>query len=436
MPASIKLACTATLSLAAASGVASAGQLDYTLYTGIEHSNNITLSTTDPISQNILIPGLNFQYTQQGSTLQANVAGDLEYRDFLGNTFNNQTQVQLAGQANWTVSPQRLDFTVQDFAGIQPIDSLVSNAPNNQQQTNVFTLGPTLHFRLGDTLRGQAELTYINSYAQKTDEFNSQRGQAALRVFKDLDATDLLSANLTSQRIAFSNSDGGPDYTRNELYGEYVSKLVQFDLDAVLGWTQIDFDGAGTHTASSPLARVTLDWRFTERSTFTVAAARQYSDAAQSMMVLPGTSQIVVPTAGGISTGDTTINSQVYLERSVELGYAYRADRFTVSVAPSYTKLSYLNGPTFNQSGYGGNLSIDYRLRPTLTLSAFAIQENTKYQTLARRDNTISYGLNLTEQWTPHWSWRASLSRQRRNSNSLDQSYRENEIYVGVVYKR
>jgi hypothetical protein len=98
--------------------------------------------------------------------------------------------------------------------------------------------------------------------------------------------------------------------------------------------------------------------------------------------------------------------------------------------------LSYLNGPTFNQSGYGGNFSIDYRLRPTLTLSAFAIQQTTKYQTLDRRDNTTSYGLNLTEQWTPHWSWRASVSRQRRNSNSPDQSYRENEIYLGIVYKR
>ncbi|OOG50994.1 outer membrane beta-barrel protein [Rhodanobacter sp. C01] len=436
MPASIKLACTTTLALAAASGAAFAGQLDYTLYTGIEHSSNINLSTTDPISQNILIPGLDFTYTQQGSTLQANIAGDLEYRDFFGNRFNNQTQVQLAGQANWTVSPQRLDFTVQDFAGIQPIDSLASNAPNNQQQTNVFALGPTLHFQLGGTLRGQAELTYINSYAQKTDEFNSQRGQAALRIFKELNPTDLLSVNIESQRIAFSNSDGGPDYTRNEVYGEYVSKLTHFDLDAVLGWSQIDFDGAGAQTASSPLARVSLDWRFTERSTFTVAAAHQYSDAAQGMMVQPGIGQIVVPTTGGISAGDTTINSQVYLERTVELGYAYRADRFTVTVAPSYTKLSYLNGPTFNQSGHGGNFAIDYRLRPTLTLTAFANQQTTKYQTLDRRDNTVNYGLNLTEQWTPHWSWRASVSRQRRNSNSLDQSYRENEIYLGIVYKR
>jgi hypothetical protein len=91
MPASKMLAGAIGLALIAASGAASADQFNYMLYAGLEHSDNVALSATNPVSQNVLIPGINFSYVQQGSTVQANVLGTLEYRDYLGNAFSNQT---------------------------------------------------------------------------------------------------------------------------------------------------------------------------------------------------------------------------------------------------------------------------------------------------------------------------------------------------------
>lgn len=446
MPVSIRLARAITLAITLTSGAASAAQLDYTLYTGIEHSDNIDLSPTNPISQNVLIPGFNFTYTQQGSTIQANVTGNVEYRDYLGNAFSNQLFTQISGQANWTVLPQRLDFAVEDYAGVQPVASLSTNTPNNQQQTNVLVLGPTLYFHLGGTLHGQAELRYIDSSAQKTAEFDSSRGQAALRIFKDLNATDQLSANVESQRVDFDNSEGGPNYDRSELFGRYVSKLAHFDIDTILGWSQINFDHAPSVT--TPLAQITLDWRATSNSTFTVIAAHQYTDAAQDMIVQPG--QIIPgPVTGtnagpvtspvgstGINTGNAVINSQAYLERSLEGIYTFTSDRLTLHLAPLYRELSYPNDPTINQTGRGGSAGLDYRLREQLTLSTFVNQETIHYDALDRRDKTLNYGLSLAGNRTPHWGWRFSLMHQQQNSTVSSQRFHENEIYFGVVFKR
>jgi hypothetical protein len=69
-------------------------------------------------------------------------------------------------------------------------------------------------------------------------------------------------------------------------------------------------------------------------------------------------------------------------------------------------------------------------------VSAFASQETLDYDNISRRDKTFSYGVSLTQQVTPHWGWRASYLRQRRDSNEADQGFHENEIYVGVVFKR
>ena len=429
-----QLARAVAAALTFAVGTASAGQLDYNLYAGAEQSDNINLASQHPVSQSVLIPGLNFVYDQQGADLKAHVLGNLEYRNYPGGKFNDQTQLELAGQAAWTLAPERLDLTVQDYAGVQPLDTLASNAPGNQQQTNVFAIGPVVHFRLGDSLRGQGELRYIDSHAEKTHQFDSRRGQAALRVLKDLSPAEQLSFNLDTERVDLYNDATTSNYSRHELFGRYTSKLAHFDLDVALGASQIDFDRADTHTQSSPLARVSADWRASQRSTFTLSATRQYADAAQDMMLRPG--EAALGNTHGINTGDAVVSSQVYLERTLELTYALHTERLTLSVSPRYRKLGYSGDTTFDQSGRGGNLAIDFRLRPALTLSAFAEDETLSYQTLDRRDRTLIAGIGLTDQWTRHWSWRASLLHQRRNSNVADQGFHENQIYFGVVYKR
>ncbi|MFZ0872598.1 MAG: outer membrane beta-barrel protein [Rhodanobacter sp.] len=469
MPAPSTLSYAVALALAVASGTASAAQFDYSLFAGIEHSDNINLSGTDPVSQNVLSPGLNFTYSQQGSTIQANVAGTLEYFDYLGGAFNNQTFVQLSSQLNWTVLPQRLDFSVEDFAGVEPLSTLSSNAPDNQQQTNVLALGPILHFRLGDTLRGQAELHYINSYASKNKEFNSSRGEAALRVFKDLSPTDVLSANLEVQRVAFDDNSSdfnplagtsddnliapinNPNYTRDEVFASYVRTLAHFNLNVALGWSQIDFNGAPT--VSTPLERLTLGWQPTLRSSFSLTAAHEYSDAAQDMMVQPG--QIIAgagaqldnnatgpvgPIGGaaaqGINVGGLVIDPQVYLDSRLEGNYTFNTERLTLSVSPLYSRLNYLNDSTFNQTDRGGSAGISYRLTPLVSLSTFVDYERLTYRSLDRRDNSSDYGLRLTDKRTPHWSWQVSLTHRQRDSTAPGQGYSENEIYFGVVFTR
>lgn len=470
MPASSKLSCAVALALAVVAGTASAAQFDYSLFAGINHSDNIDLTQNNTISESVLIPGFNFTYSQLGSTLQTNVAGTLEYYDYLGNGFNNQTFVQLTGKANWTVLPQRLDFAVQDFAGVQPLSTLASDAPNNLQQTNVLALGPILHFRLSNTLRGEAELDYINSYASKTKEFNSSRGQGVLRFLKDLGPTDVLSVNLESQRVNFYDTgspppeiNGVPDidlttnipnYTRNEVFARYVRTLAHFNLDVSLGWSQIDFSGAPS--ASTPLARATLSWQPTPRSNLAITASHQYSDAAQDIMMQPG--QIIAgagaqldnntigtvgltgpqgqTSPGGINTGDLVIDPEVYLDQSLGADYTFTTDRWTLSAAPLYSRLSYLNDPTFNQTDRGVSAGVSYRVTALVSVSVFGDGERYTYHSLDRRDDTSDYGVSLTDRRTPHWSWQVSLTHRQRDSTASGQSYSENEIYFGVVFKR
>ena len=456
MPASITLARAVALALVIAPSAVWAAQFDYSLFGSLEHSDNITLSDSNPVSQNVFSPGFNFSYAQQGSLLQANVTGTFQYNDYLGRQFSDQTQTALAAQANWTVLPKRLDFTVEDYAGVQPVDSLASNAPDNRQQTNVLSLGPTLHLQFGNVMRAQVELHYVNSYASKVKDFNSSRGMAAFRLYRDLSPTATLSLNAETHRVKFDNSvanevvDGVDtivathNYTRDEMYARYVSTLVHFDADVLLGWSKIDFNHAPNH--SRPLARATLGWQLTPHNALSVTAAYQFSDAAQDMFLQPGQSIVNAlnenPTdfidnpGGGISTGNLVINSEVYLEKTLQATYTFHTERLQLSVAPTYDKLSYLNDPTFDQSSRGGTVNLSYRVRPRTTLAAFVNAQKLTYASLDRTDKTYRYGFDVGHQWTPHWSWHVSYIRQLRNSSAFAQSYHENEVFFSVVFRR
>jgi hypothetical protein len=445
-----QLASGIALALALVPLASTASELNYTLYAGLERSDNIQLVDTNPISQTALVPGFNFSLVQQGATIQANVIGDMQYRDYLGSRFSSQTQTSLAGTVNWSVLPKQLDLTLNDYASVQPVDYLVSDAPSNQQQTNVLSFGPTLHFHVGNGFDGQAELRYLNSYAQKTQSFNSQRGLAALRLERRLNPTDQLSFNVEQHRVVFNNRDqGGADYNNTDLYARYVSRLASLDVDAALGWSRITFSQPVGGTETSPLARLSLIWHMTERSTFGAVGSRQYSDAAEGLMQ-PTTLGGAAPVGanggidgginGGINgssnTGDITVTSEVYLERRAEVSYSYRIARLQFTVAPRYSRLTYKETPVFNQTVRELGTGLDYNLSPTVTLSGYYEKESRSYQTLDRTDRSTGYIIGLTRQINMHWSWRTNFTRRWRTSNVPAAGFNENRVYLGFSYTR
>lgn len=421
--------------------VALAVQLDYRIDLGLEHNDNVNLSEHDPVSENILEPQIAFGLTQEGSTVQATANGALQYRDYLGGEFSDEVRGQLAGHLNWTVMPQRLNFTVEDYLSVQPVNPLQPNTPNNQQQTNVIAFGPTFDFRLGETLRGEADLRYIDSYADKTKQFNTQRAGGALRVIKDLDPTSAISGNLDDERVHFTDSTGGPDYSRYSAFGRYTHNWTKIDLTADLGYSWLSYSGGQFADRDDPLGRATLNWHASDRSTFTLDFAYQFSDAAAGLIA---STEVLTPASAApptsIVTGDATTTSQAYLERRLGVGYRWLGERLTFNIDPYYRKLEYADGTLLatglNETGRGFTGGFSYLLRPLLSAGLIASGENLRYDSIAREDKTWSLTGTLRQQWTRNWSGRLELTHYKRDSNVVDQSFDQNIVYVALVYTR
>lgn len=416
-----------------ASSAALAARLDYTAEIGYLHSDNINLSAVDPVAENLLIPQLAFRFSEDGSVVRAQVNGLVEYRDYLGGAFGNEFRGTLDGVVDWTLIPERLKWSFADSLGLNPINLRLPDSPDNLQQTNVFSTGPTLQFRLGQSTMGQAELRYTDSYAQTTDEFNSGRLSAALRALKDLDSTRHLSANLEASKINYDNNSQQSDYTRYAGYAGYTQKLSQLDLDVALGYSHFDFD-RGEHI-NAALIRANLNWRASAQNTFGLGVYRDISDAATSLAI---SNADIGNGFGGISIGGAAISPDVYKNHRIEGRYALETVRISLISAVSFGTIRYISDSAIDsdRNELEGRVDLAYKLRPNLTLGVLAGIIRRDYQVGNVDTRDTLFGAYLRQQMSRHWGWRVDIARNERKDQTDALSYHESSAYVRLIYSR
>ena len=413
--------------------------LNWAIGVGAGHTDNINRTATDTVSQNILQPTLNFTFNKQGSTLQAQAVGAVQYVDYLEGYFGNEFRGQLTGLLNWTISPQRLNFVAQDYSSVEPVSIRAANSPANQQQVNVFVAGPSLSFLLGaqSGWTGQADLRYINTTASKTKDFNSDRGMGALRLIRDLSPTNHLSFNLEGAAVDFSDAGllaSATRYDQYNAYARYESHLAHVDLDFALGGSRVDFS-QGQPSHSGMLARASIAWRVDARNTLQAGGVDQLADATADLVQPPNlaSAQLTTPT---ILVGRTVISPSVFRDRNVNLGYAYRGDRFGFTLSPYYGQLRQLNGNDQSRNGYGVVAGMTYLLTPLTSLGVSVGDQTTQYISDHSRDRDRTVAINLSKELTPHWSWSVAFRHDQRHSTRAGFGYTENEVFAFLYYRR
>ncbi len=415
--------------LATFSGHALAARVDYRVDAGVENNSNVTMSPSDPIEQRYLRTGLGFSVVEDVSALQLNLDGRVEYRDYEDDIFTDTVDGTLSGRMNWVAIPGRLFFQVQDNLTVQPVNSLVPDGPGNRQQVNVFSAGPTMLFNWTPSLHGQAELRYMNSDAEVTDEFNSQRLAAAVRTIKELSPTSRMSFNVQAQRVDFDDDIVARDYNRYDAYGRYVRDLANFELGADLGYSRIDYRRG--QSRSEPLLRADAQWNPSPHSRLTAAVSSQFSDTATD--ALAGIqSESTIPQ--NVLTGDAVVNASPYRVRGFDLGYRYTATRFNVSVAPYAQNRDYVDSDTFDQKTRGARFDMHWLMRRTLTLGSYATWERLDYTQLNREEKTSRVGVTLEYQWAPRWSARLYGERYKRDSTEANHDVAQNIVYLSIAY--
>lgn len=424
------LACALLAALGPVADTAQAVQVDYVLEAGAEHDDNVHLDETDPEGQAIMRSGLGFAVREASSVLQANVSGRVDYRDYRGGAYTDSVEGTLSGRLNWVPVANRLSFTVEDQLDLQAIDRFAADSPDNRQQVNVFSAGPNLLFDLGRTLEGRLEARWIDTDAEVTDEFNSSRYGAALRLSKAFAPGTRGSLNAQWQDVDFDDDLLARDYRRTDLFARYERDFARFDMTVDAGHSRIEYVAGGSE--DNPLLRGEFGWHVGARSRVSLVALEQFSDAA-GVVEDAGTATAIPDSV--LVASSSSFQSSAYRERRYSAGYDYAGTRLSWRIAPYLQRLDYLDDPVADEESRGTMLALDYRMARGLSLGVAADLARVDYEQPARREETRRYDVTLDKEWSRHWSTALSYQRYERDSSLAGGDVRQNVWYVFVRYR-
>jgi len=416
------------------STTAVAADIDYHVGASLLYSDNINLSELAPDSETVFAPGFGFDVTHGGTAVEIKALGEFQYLDYQGDTYESEPRGEFAGQLNWHMLPNRLDFLIQDNLSQEPIDITSGATPTNRQEVNVFRMGPSLFLRFGDSMHAQIDARYTNTYAEETKDFNGDRFNLAAHLFRPLDSLSSLSFNLMGTQVNYDDTLLNADYYRDDLYFGYQRESNRLNMDLIGGYTRIDPDN-GTPTVDGPLFRGIAGWQMSARSTLDFRLAYLFSDTALDQVLY--NTDADGPVIPSIDTLTSLVGASVYKLRRAEIGYGYVGERLNMDLRPFYEHISYpdQNITDSDWDGHGIDINGRYALQPTLELIFSASYATRDYTTIDRVDDDVLASVGLNKQFSTHWTATAVYQRRNRDSNIFGQGYKENLVAFSVTYR-
>src|SRR5688572_13305770 len=221
---------------------AHAAQINYSIGGRVEHSDNIALTQTNPQEESTLATDVDFDLTQTGRNTTLTARGGLEYLYYTGDLFDDDVRATLVGTFNWNTWQDRLKLIVEDYANYEPIDVLAADAPNNQQQVNIFVAGAQFNLRPGAATRVRLDLRYNNYWAEETDDFNGDRYNAAFTLWQEPSPTTRIAATVEGSQVKYdqvSIDTLGADYQRLDAYATWNRDLANINLEVRAGYSWV-----------------------------------------------------------------------------------------------------------------------------------------------------------------------------------------------------
>ena len=406
-------------------------ELDYDIGVFALHSDNINLSDDAPLDDTLVEPTVRFTLTQSGGDVKIDGRGQLQYTDYLDDTFKDEFRGSFAGSADWAVVPSRMNLVFQDYLGQQTIDDLNPATPDNLQQVNLFVFGPSFYTRFTPATRGQFDLRYGNTWAEETKSFDGDRYGGAARIRHDVSPTSEVTGTLEAMQVKYDDNIES-DYDRYDAYVSYKGRRTSLDLDFDIGYSHLKLDSG--FDDDSPLLRGSATWRMTQRSRLRGDVRYQYTDATQ---------YLITPVVdfgeqrfNEVLYTDIKVDSSVFQEKNVRLAYDYEGPTTTFRLQPYYLDLDYVNELGDDRKIHGVAADVGYRITPLVTASLLVTYERNEYTNFERQDKDTVADIGLSKRFSRHWTGRVGYRYRNRDSDVIGQDYEENAVTLAVAYSR
>jgi hypothetical protein len=362
----------------------------YDVDTGVAESDNVTLVSSDKVSQTMAVVDGDFDIRQRSRLLDLDAKGDFTYLDYLQGAYGGQLIGRFDGSAHLALIPDRVIWVVQDDFGQAALDPFTPVTPNNLENVNYVSTGPDFALRFGASSYLNASARYAN-VQYETSPYNSNRLLGDLAWGYQLSAQSSVSLNGDTERVMFQNTALNSDFDRSSGFVRYEVQGARTNLSVDLGATTINQNAGsiavnqnGTLTTinqnhgatTGSLAKLELSRKLSSAAKLTLSLGRELTDASTSFSNLQGGA---IGTIGTIGTAPAAQTADNYTSQYASARWQYQRNRTTIAVSGRWEKDEYDGIPALDNTRSGGEFSVARRLTRALTAELLGRYYKTDY---------------------------------------------------------
>lgn len=324
------------LMLAAAPCSLPAAEGTFALDAGVGRSSNIARTDGAEQSETIVSVGSDFFLAKESRRLSTNLAGELDWLDYLDDTFDSEVVGSASASLRASLIDGRLAWSLVDRFGQVRRDVLSSSNPGNREYLNQFATGPDLTLRLGSRVSLLASTRYM-LVDYDDSPFDSKRWQHSVGLRRELSGNSGITLRTSVQDI---DPDEAAGYQMGEAVLAYDVQGARTSLSLSAGAARVE--RRGLDSDSGAIFRADIVRNLTARSSLTLALRREFGDAGSS---LGGWSGDGLP-SGGSGSLNLSRTTDPFMSTSVQLGWRVRGRLTSLELSGTWRKEDLRSGST------------------------------------------------------------------------------------------
>jgi hypothetical protein len=403
--------------------VEASSQLEIGVRSSIGVTDNVRRTPTNEESDTIATIGLVGTWRREEGRLTGEALADVSYYSYLNDTYDGRVIGGFNGNAQYALIPNRLTWMVRDSFGQVNVDPFVSSNPGNLQNTNYFTTGPDLLFRLGDRNDGRIWGRYSDVYYETTLGGN-QRYEGGISIRRRLSTTTSMSIGASQERVDYYNVPPGSSFDRQEAYLGFGAQGQRTSINVRGGYTWLHDRG---ETSDGVLADVTLSRKIGGYSSLTLRGGRDFSDTGDVFQY-------------GLDTGTPFSETK----NAFDIADPFQRTHASISWNTTKARTEFSASAGWQDEDYETLNEFDRELR-TLTLGlTHSLTELTRLSARVHRtQDEFDAGYDDDEwRYTVAYGWQVgrplyvefTFQRYDRESSLYSGSAIENQFFVSLTY--
>lgn len=433
------LGCCMGLSLYAAQAAA---DINIEADAGGEYSDNIGRVATDKQSDTIGTVRLGIGIDELRPRLEARVAGNLGYRHYFDDTFDDEVVGGLNGFIAWSILPERVTWIVEDNYGQIAANRAIADTPANRRDFNYFTTGPDLRLPLGERTFTQISARWSDVYYENADdELNvpsaathnqgSENIGGSVTLGRSVTEQSAVSINGTVQNIAYDDSEFFEDFriTSGFVRWESQGRQTQLSLDA--GYSEAK---RGDDKSGGVLARLHLSREVTSRSTVSLDVGSEFADTASAFRIDQTIGGVASEAEDTVAAGDVFRTTYAYLRFSTE------RERTTFDIMFNGRRERHESEVDLDRDIFGAGIILSRRITPRIDLELRAAYTDEDFVATNFAFNEWSAGAGVSWRMTSRLSLRFTVDHFEGSSDGSSdvglgsRNYDENRVFLGLRY--